>query len=93
MSSEGKRAENLRLPSLPFAKERVYKNPSPPTHNRQRPIEPKPRIVMRQAAFGARRVDLAQLVGRDGIVLQRLVAMREAVSGRYNGVAHVSDRR
>ena len=47
--------------------------------HRQRPAEPEPRVVVGKTPFGARRVDLAQLVAGDGIGAQRLVAMRETL--------------
>ena len=45
--------------------------------DRQRPLEPEPRVVEAQAALRLRRVELADLVARLGAVLEHLVAVRE----------------
>ena len=47
--------------------------------HRQRPLQSQPRIVVHQPAFGAGRVELADLVARLGLVPQHLVAVREAL--------------
>src|SRR4051812_4648602 len=43
--------------------------------DRQRPLQPEPRVVPREAAFARRGVELAHLVARLGSVLERLVAV------------------
>ena len=47
--------------------------------DRQRPLEPEPRVVVAQAALDFGRVELADLVARLGVVLEHLVAVGEAL--------------
>src|SRR5882672_1098352 len=45
--------------------------------DRKRPAQPEPAIVVQEAAFGRRRVELADLVAGLGLVGEHLVAMRK----------------